>query len=199
MKNDKGSQLYGNKGVNFQSKFPDPLNFIHQPPGGSRLKNLSADQDARGVTRTVPYGQTVWKCMRRFSRVRLLDPMLKSVGLCPVESSRQEYWSGLLQASLRDLPTQGNNPCPLCLLLWQAGSLPLEPPGKPLRPHTSSRGTAALTTLSALDTPSRDAGRGRSHQRALWKRHAGSALRARVPMVSPCSCVPSTWPRYRLY
>ena len=29
-------------------------------------------------------------------------------------------------------PTQGLNPCPLCLLHWQAGSLPLAPPGKPL-------------------------------------------------------------------
>ena len=28
-------------------------------------------------------------------------------------------------------PTQGSNPCLLCLLHWQAGSLPLAPPGKP--------------------------------------------------------------------
>ena len=28
--------------------------------------------------------------------------------------------------------TQELNPCPLCLLHWQAGSLPLAPPGKPL-------------------------------------------------------------------
>ena len=28
-------------------------------------------------------------------------------------------------------PTQGSNPRLLCLLLWQAGSLPLAPPGKP--------------------------------------------------------------------
>ena len=27
--------------------------------------------------------------------------------------------------------TQGSNPCFLCLLHWQAGSLPLVPPGKP--------------------------------------------------------------------
>ena len=30
-------------------------------------------------------------------------------------------------------PTQGLNLCLLCLLHWQAGSLPLAPPGKPLR------------------------------------------------------------------
>ena len=28
-------------------------------------------------------------------------------------------------------PTQGSNPCLLCLLHWQVGSLPLVPPGKP--------------------------------------------------------------------
>ena len=28
-------------------------------------------------------------------------------------------------------PDQGSNPCLLCLLHWQAGSLPLVPPGKP--------------------------------------------------------------------
>ena len=29
------------------------------------------------------------------------------------------------------VPTQGSNPCLLCLLRWQVGSLPLAPPGKP--------------------------------------------------------------------
>ena len=29
-------------------------------------------------------------------------------------------------------PTQGSNPCLFCLLHWQAGSLPLAPPGKPI-------------------------------------------------------------------
>ena len=28
-------------------------------------------------------------------------------------------------------PTQGSNPCPLSFLHWQAGPLPLAPPGKP--------------------------------------------------------------------
>ena len=35
---------------------------------------------------------------------------------------------GLLQ---RIFPSQGSNPHLLCLLHWQAGSLPLAPPGKP--------------------------------------------------------------------
>ena len=44
--------------------------------------------------------------------------------------SRQEDCSGL-RALLQGLfQTQGLNPCLLCLLYWQAGSLPLGPPGK---------------------------------------------------------------------
>ena len=33
-------------------------------------------------------------------------------------------------------PTQGSNPSLLCLLHWQVGSLPLEPPGKHTHTHT---------------------------------------------------------------
>ena len=33
--------------------------------------------------------------------------------------------------------TQGSNPCLLCLLRWQTGSLPLVPPGKPLNHWTT--------------------------------------------------------------
>ena len=40
----------------------------------------------------------------------------------------QEYWSGLPCPPPGDLSTQGSNPC---LVNWQAGSLPLAPPGKP--------------------------------------------------------------------
>ena len=46
--------------------------------------------------------------------------------------SRQEYWSGLPCTSSGDLPNQGLNPRLLLLLHWQAGSLPLASPGKPL-------------------------------------------------------------------
>ena len=35
--------------------------------------------------------------------------------------------------SLWVFPTQGSNLSLLCLLYWQMGSLPLEPPGKPIR------------------------------------------------------------------
>ena len=45
--------------------------------------------------------------------------------------SRQEYWSGLPCPPPGDLPNPGTGPSVLCLLHWQAGSLPLAPPGKP--------------------------------------------------------------------
>ena len=45
--------------------------------------------------------------------------------------SRQEYWSGLPCPLPGDLMTLGSNPRLVCLLYWQAGSLPLVPPGKP--------------------------------------------------------------------
>ena len=41
--------------------------------------------------------------------------------------SRKEYWSGLPYLPPGDFPNQGTN---LCLLHWQMGSLPSEPPGK---------------------------------------------------------------------
>ena len=44
--------------------------------------------------------------------------------------SRQEYWSGLSFPLQGIFPSQGSNPCLLCLLHWQAGSPPLAPPGR---------------------------------------------------------------------
>ena len=50
----------------------------------------------------------------------------------PIGFSRQEQWSGSPCPSPGNLPAQGSNPCLLRLLLWQLGSLPLAPPGKPM-------------------------------------------------------------------
>ena len=45
--------------------------------------------------------------------------------------SKQEYWSGLPYSPPGDLPDPGIEPTSLPFnLLWQAGSLPLAPPGK---------------------------------------------------------------------
>ena len=40
--------------------------------------------------------------------------------------SRQEYWSACHAFLQGIFPMQGLNPCLLCLLHWQVGSLPLE-------------------------------------------------------------------------
>ena len=45
--------------------------------------------------------------------------------------SRQEHWSGWPCPPPGDLPHPGIEPRSLCLLHWQAGSLPLAPFGKP--------------------------------------------------------------------
>ena len=61
----------------------------------------------------------------------LYDPMVcspqapLSMGL-----SRREYWSGLPCPLPGNLPDWGLNPHLSCLLHWQAGPLPLAPPGK---------------------------------------------------------------------
>ena len=66
------------------------------------------------------------------SRVRLFATLWTVACQAPwfVEFSRQEHWRGLPCPSPGNLPTQGLNPCLLCLLHWQMGSLPLAPPGK---------------------------------------------------------------------
>ena len=45
--------------------------------------------------------------------------------------SRKEYWSRLPCPPPGDLPHSGTEPASLCLLHWQAGSLPLAPAVKP--------------------------------------------------------------------
>ena len=47
-----------------------------------------------------------------------------------MDFSRQEYWSGLPFPSPGDLPDPGIEPESPYLRHWQAGSLPLAPPGK---------------------------------------------------------------------
>ena len=49
----------------------------------------------------------------------------------PLGFSRHEYRNGLPYPPPGVFPTQGSNLCLLCLLHWQAGSLPLVLPGKP--------------------------------------------------------------------
>ena len=69
-----------------------------------------------------------------FSRVRLFATLWTVAHQAPLSMgfSRQGYWSGL-RAFLQGIClTQGIKPYLLHLLHWQAGSLTLAPPGKPL-------------------------------------------------------------------
>ena len=70
--------------------------------------------------------------LSRFSRVQTLSPSGQQTTrlLRPRNSpgKRTRVGCHFLQGIF---PTQGSSPCLLCLLHWQAGSLPLAPPGKP--------------------------------------------------------------------
>ena len=54
--------------------------------------------------------------------------------------SRQEYWSGLPCSPPGDLPDPGIEPCGFFnrSCTGRQGSLPLAPPGKPMKEHTSA-------------------------------------------------------------
>ena len=75
----------------------------------------------------------VFTVLSHFGRAQLFATPWTMAHQAPlsVGFSRQEYWSGLPHPPPEDLPNQGLNPCLLHLLHWQAGSLPLAPPGKP--------------------------------------------------------------------
>ena len=70
-----------------------------------------------------------------FLRVHLFATpwTIASQALLSMGFSRQEYWSGLLWLPTGDLPNSGIDFVSLNKYLhWQAGSLPLAPPGKPI-------------------------------------------------------------------
>ena len=71
-------------------------------------------------------------CVSHFSHVQLfVTPWtIAHQASLSIGSSRQQCQSGLSFPPPGDLPIQGSNPCLLRLLHWQAGSLPLVPPGK---------------------------------------------------------------------
>ena len=68
----------------------------------------------------------LYVCLVAQSRLTLRDPLIVAhQAPLSMEFSRQEYWSGWLFPSPKDLPNAGTEPCLLCLLHWQADSLPL--------------------------------------------------------------------------
>ena len=72
-------------------------------------------------------------CVYVLSCVQLFVTLWTLVYQAPLSMgiSSQEYWSGLPFPPPGDLPEQGSNPCLLCLLHWQAVSLPLYHLGGP--------------------------------------------------------------------
>ena len=67
-----------------------------------------------------------------FSRVcNAMDCSLPGRLLCPWDSPGKNTGVGFHILLQGIFPTQEWNLCLLCLLPWQAGSLPLAPPGKP--------------------------------------------------------------------
>ena len=63
---------------------------------------------------------------------------------------RQEYWSGMPCPPPGDLPDPGIEPP--SLLHWQAGSLPLAPPGKPFCSHGVGQIPRFTGWMSKLET-----------------------------------------------
>ena len=85
----------------------------------------------------LPLSATPWvcACVQFFpSCLTLCNPMDRRPPGSSVRGvlSRQEYCSGLPRPPPGIFMTQGSNPHLIHALHWQAGSLPLVPPGKPL-------------------------------------------------------------------
>ena len=80
------------------------------------------------------WGRVLISVLSCFSHIWLFAMLWTVSSQAPLSMgfSRQEYWSGLPYPTLRDLPYPGIELHLLCLLHWQAGSLLLVPPGKPV-------------------------------------------------------------------
>ena len=68
--------------------------------------------------------------LNHFSRVRLFATLWTVARQAPPSRDTKVGCHALL---LGIFPTQGSNPPLLHLLHWQAGSLPVAPPGKPIK------------------------------------------------------------------
>ena len=100
---------------------------------GTALNRLTLVIWRLGKHYCVPCAKLLQSCLI------LCDPMDCSLQApLSMDSNRQEHWSGLPCPPPGDLPDSGIDPCLLCPLHCQAGSLPLAPPGKP-SPMTRSQ------------------------------------------------------------
>ena len=93
-------------------------------------------------------------------------------------------WHVLLQGIF---PTQGLNTCLLCLLHWQAGSLPLAPPGKPQTMSTEGQLLARQPLSSWLAVQS---GRQESQIHRHKDTHTHLAIKETSHSCFPFQCPP---------
>ena len=106
-----------------RSPFPTPGDL---PDSGIEMKYLTFAELAGWFFTTSAHDMYTCACMlSRFTHVWLFVTLwLKPTRLlCPWEFSKQEYWSGLLCLLNRSFQPRDRT-WVLCLLHWQAGSLP---------------------------------------------------------------------------
>ena len=94
------------------------------------------DRKQRGLSLSPRLAGPLVCTLSHCSHVRLSVTLWTVARQAPLSMgfSRQEYWSGLPCPSPGDLPQPGIEPVSH-LLHWQAATLPLVPPGKPLLGH----------------------------------------------------------------
>ena len=132
-------------------------------------------------------------CMLCQSCPTVCDPMdccLPSSSLCPRGFSRQKFWSGLPFPPPGNLPHSGTELASLSLLHWQAGSLPLAPPGKPL----------TIVTMADIPWSPENEKKGNSPIHSWSPQCSGFVLFHLYPAHSvrlfPCSLHPPTLPSF---
>ena len=118
---------------NFIAQMLDFFFFFTSMPFNFNVENLSTLFQPEEMT--VISFISLSKCNYVLSHFQLLVTLWTIAHLAPrsMGFSRQEYWSGLPCLLQWIFLTQGLNSHLLCLLHWQAGSLPLELPGKPIK------------------------------------------------------------------
>ena len=94
-------------------------------------------QTRRGLQLCDQNMNILFALLSHFSHVRLFATLWTIVCQAPLSKgfSRQEYQSGLPCPPTGNLPNPGPNKYLVCLLHWQAGSLPLVPPGNKSKEH----------------------------------------------------------------
>ena len=116
---------------------------------------------------------------------------------------RKEHWSGLPCPPPGDLPNPQIEQHLLCPLHWQAGSLPLEPPGKAQQVHYVHFSSATRSCLNLCDTMTA------AHQVSLSITNSWSLLKLtstekvmpsdHLILCHPLSLLPSIFPSIRVF